>query len=114
MQLHLDSTACSPPTVDGLGGSGGEPTFVWQAVLIYVALKFLQGGGTGGTGLLNNLRTIMWISVQQYTSREVQVLIEFCLLSCRIQDQNQACVVLYPYVCLCRVWWWQTSKIRIR
>ncbi|XP_063853359.1 ATP-binding cassette sub-family B member 6-like [Scylla paramamosain] len=59
--------------VDGLGGSGGEPTFVWDAVLVYVALKFLQGGGTGGTGLLNNLRSLLWISVQQYTSREVQV-----------------------------------------
>ncbi|XP_014664266.1 PREDICTED: ATP-binding cassette sub-family B member 6, mitochondrial-like [Priapulus caudatus] len=33
----------------------------------------LQGGGTGSMGLLNNLNTFLWIRVQQYTSREVQV-----------------------------------------
>lgn len=59
--------------VDGLGGSGGTPFFCWEYVLVYVALKFVQGGGTGGMGFLNNLRTLLWISVQQYTSREVQV-----------------------------------------
>ncbi|XP_063595546.1 ATP-binding cassette sub-family B member 6-like [Penaeus indicus] len=59
--------------VDALGGSGGTPYFCWEYVLIYVALKFLQGGGTGGMGLLNNLRSLLWISVQQYTSREVQI-----------------------------------------
>lgn len=59
--------------VDGLGGSGGTPFFCWDYVLFYIALKFLQGGGTGGMGFLNNLRTFLWISVQQYTSREVQV-----------------------------------------
>lgn len=59
--------------VDGLGGSGGYPAFCWDYVLIYVTLKFLQGGGTGGMGFLNNLRSLLWISVQQYTSREVQV-----------------------------------------
>ncbi|XP_064095377.1 ATP-binding cassette sub-family B member 6-like [Macrobrachium nipponense] len=59
--------------VDGLGGSGGTPYFCWDYVLIYSALKFLQGGGTGGMGLLNNARTLLWISVQQYTSREVQL-----------------------------------------
>jgi len=48
-----------PPTVDGLGGSGGKLTFVWEAMLIYVTLKFLQGGEMGGTGLLNNLRTLL-------------------------------------------------------
>ncbi|CAL4080451.1 unnamed protein product, partial [Meganyctiphanes norvegica] len=59
--------------VDALGGVGEGPVFCWQYVLIYVGLKFLQGGGTGGMGLLNNLRSLLWISVQQYTSREVQV-----------------------------------------
>ncbi|CAL4091354.1 unnamed protein product [Meganyctiphanes norvegica] len=59
--------------VDALGGSGGTPTFCWQYVLVYVGLKFLQGGGTGGMGLFNNIRSLLWISVQQYTSREVQV-----------------------------------------
>ncbi|CAL4069057.1 unnamed protein product [Meganyctiphanes norvegica] len=59
--------------VDSLGGSGGEPRFCWEYVLVYVGLKVLQGGGTGGMGLLNNIRALCWINMQQYTSREVQV-----------------------------------------
>lgn len=47
--------------------------FRWDLVLIYVGLKFLQGGGTGGMGLLNNLRSFLWIRIQQYTTREVEV-----------------------------------------
>ncbi|TGZ51703.1 Uncharacterized protein DBV15_03914 [Temnothorax longispinosus] len=47
--------------------------FRWDIVLIYVAFKFLQGGGTGGMGLLNNLRSFLWIRIQQYTTREVEV-----------------------------------------
>ncbi|XP_046488563.1 ATP-binding cassette sub-family B member 6 [Neodiprion pinetum] len=51
-----------------------EPvTFRWDLVLIYVGFKFLQGGGTGGMGLLNNLRSFLWIQIQQYTTREVEV-----------------------------------------
>ncbi|KAJ9597259.1 hypothetical protein L9F63_011895, partial [Diploptera punctata] len=50
-----------------------HPAFRWDWVLIYVAFKFLQGGGTGGMGLLNNLRTFLWIKIQQYTTREVEV-----------------------------------------
>lgn len=50
-----------------------NPTFRWDCVLIYVGFKFLQGGGTGGMGLLNNLRSFLWIRIQQYTTREVEV-----------------------------------------
>ncbi|KAM0730260.1 ATP-binding cassette sub-family B member 6 [Formica fusca] len=51
-----------------------EPVeFRWDIVLIYVTFKFLQGGGTGGMGLLNNLRSFLWIRIQQYTTREVEV-----------------------------------------
>lgn len=45
----------------------------WDWVLIYVAFKFLQGGGTGSMGLLNNLRSFLWIRIQQYTTREIEV-----------------------------------------
>ncbi|XP_054008432.1 ATP-binding cassette sub-family B member 6 [Hylaeus anthracinus] len=48
-------------------------TFRWDLILIYVAFKFLQGGGTGGMGLLNNLRSFLWIRIQQYTTREIEV-----------------------------------------
>lgn len=36
-------------------------------------MKFLQGGGTGSMGLLNNLRSYLWIKIQQYTYREIEV-----------------------------------------
>lgn len=48
-------------------------SFRWDLIVTYVAFKFLQGGGTGGMGLLNNLRTFLWIRVQQYTTREVEL-----------------------------------------
>lgn len=47
--------------------------FRWDLILIYVAFKFLQGGGTGGMGLLNNLRSFLWIRIQQFTTREVEL-----------------------------------------
>lgn len=47
--------------------------FRWDFVLIYVLLSFLQGGGTGTMGLFNNLRSFLWIRVQQYTTREIEV-----------------------------------------
>ncbi|CAH0585678.1 unnamed protein product [Chrysodeixis includens] len=47
--------------------------FRWDLVAIYVFFKFLQGGGTGGMGFLNNLRSFLWIKVQQYTTRELQL-----------------------------------------
>ncbi|XP_068102109.1 ATP-binding cassette sub-family B member 6 [Hyperolius riggenbachi] len=50
---------------------------VWHAlaltVCIYVLLKLLQGGGAGATGFVSNLRTFLWIRVQQYTNRQVQI-----------------------------------------
>ncbi|XP_054827258.1 ATP-binding cassette sub-family B member 6 [Eublepharis macularius] len=44
-----------------------------QTVFIFSTLKFLQGGGAGSTGFVSNLRTFLWIRVQQFTNREVQV-----------------------------------------
>lgn len=45
----------------------------WHLILIYMLLTFLQGGGgIGASGLLGNLRSYIWIKVQQYTSRSVQ------------------------------------------
>ncbi|KAM4626385.1 ATP-binding cassette sub-family B member 6 [Discoglossus pictus] len=42
-------------------------------VCVYVLLKLLQGGGAGATGFVSNLRTFLWIRVQQFTNREVQI-----------------------------------------
>ncbi|XP_034533862.1 ATP-binding cassette, sub-family B (MDR/TAP), member 6a [Notolabrus celidotus] len=49
----------------------------WHAlattVCMYVLLKFFQGGGAGASGFVSNLRSFLWIRVQQYTNRVVQV-----------------------------------------
>ncbi|KFB46836.1 hypothetical protein ZHAS_00014839 [Anopheles sinensis] len=47
--------------------------FRWDWILMYVGFKFLQGGGTGSMGLLNNLRSFLWIRIQQYTTREIEL-----------------------------------------
>uniref|UniRef100_A0A3Q2PYW5 ATP-binding cassette sub-family B member 6 n=1 Tax=Fundulus heteroclitus TaxID=8078 RepID=A0A3Q2PYW5_FUNHE len=46
---------------------------VASTVAVYVGLKFLQGGGAGASGFVSNLRSFLWIRVQQYTNRVVQV-----------------------------------------
>ncbi|KAI0233623.1 ATP-binding cassette sub-family B member 6, mitochondrial [Lamellibrachia satsuma] len=51
----------------------GKLQFRWDYVLLYVSLRFLQGGGIGSMGFLNNVRSFLWIWVQQYTTREVGV-----------------------------------------
>jgi len=58
--------------VDALAGESGQVYFPWQDILVYIFLRFLQGG-TGGVGLFNNLRTLLWIRVEQYTTREISV-----------------------------------------
>ncbi|KAJ8953628.1 hypothetical protein NQ314_007233 [Rhamnusium bicolor] len=42
--------------VESMDGQQKNLIFRWDWILIYVGFKFLQGGGTGGMGLLNNLR----------------------------------------------------------
>ncbi|CAG9854344.1 unnamed protein product [Phyllotreta striolata] len=59
--------------VDSMSVEESQMVFRWDWVLMYVGFKFLQGGGTGGMGLLNNLRSFLWIRIQQYTTREVEV-----------------------------------------
>ncbi|XP_061179768.1 ATP-binding cassette sub-family B member 6-like [Saccostrea echinata] len=50
-----------------------RPEFRYDYILIYCLLIFLKGGGTGTTGFLNNARSFLWIPVQQYTTRRIQV-----------------------------------------
>ncbi|XP_012879851.1 PREDICTED: ATP-binding cassette sub-family B member 6, mitochondrial [Dipodomys ordii] len=58
--------------VNLLTGQAPWSSLAWT-VTIYVFLKFLQGGGTGSTGFVSNLRTFLWIRVQQFTSRQVEL-----------------------------------------
>ncbi|XP_038575852.1 ATP-binding cassette sub-family B member 6, mitochondrial [Micropterus salmoides] len=62
--------------VNELSAGGGWSSLI-TSVCIYTLLKFLQGGGAGTSGFISNLRQFMWIKVQQFTSRGVQV----CLFS---------------------------------
>ncbi|XP_028824899.1 ATP-binding cassette sub-family B member 6, mitochondrial [Denticeps clupeoides] len=48
-------------------------TTLATTVCVYVLLKFLQGGGAGASGFVSNMRSFLWIRVQQYTNRVVQV-----------------------------------------
>ncbi|KAL8615692.1 hypothetical protein ACOMHN_007445 [Nucella lapillus] len=50
-----------------------ELKFRWDFIMIYVAFVFLKGGGTGQSGALNNIRSLLWIKVQQFTTRRIQV-----------------------------------------
>lgn len=64
----------SKKIVDALAGNSmAAPSFAWQLILIYVTLKLIQGGSTGSQGLLNIMRSFLWIRVQQYTKREIQL-----------------------------------------
>ena len=48
-------------------------TLPLASIIIYVLLRFMQGGSVGSMGLANNLRSFLWIKVQQFTSRRLQV-----------------------------------------
>ncbi|XP_041638151.1 ATP-binding cassette, sub-family B (MDR/TAP), member 6a [Cheilinus undulatus] len=52
---------------------GSSWNTVATTVCVYVLLKFFQGGGAGASGFVSNMRSFLWIRVQQYTNRVVQV-----------------------------------------
>ncbi|XP_031568501.1 ATP-binding cassette sub-family B member 6, mitochondrial-like [Actinia tenebrosa] len=57
--------------VNKLTGVGNHKVVDPYALIgIYVALKWM---GTGNSGALSNLRTFVWIRIQQFTSRTLQV-----------------------------------------
>ncbi|KAI7849527.1 hypothetical protein BDC45DRAFT_573904 [Circinella umbellata] len=53
--------------VDGFEQDKGK--FAWGAVLVYVGLRFLQGG----SGLIQAMQNWLWIPIGQYTTREISV-----------------------------------------
>ncbi|KAK7109557.1 ATP-binding cassette sub-family B member 6-like [Littorina saxatilis] len=64
----INSLTVSPDTT-----GKQELEFRWDIIMIYVGFIFLKGGGTGTTGVLNNLRSFLWIKVQQFTTRRIEV-----------------------------------------
>ncbi|XP_028394776.1 ATP-binding cassette sub-family B member 6, mitochondrial-like isoform X2 [Dendronephthya gigantea] len=67
--VYRDIVNYLTPGKDGLEGK----TNPLHLIILYVVLRFLQGGGTGALGMLSNMRSFLWIKIQQYTSRAVQV-----------------------------------------
>ncbi|ETN76137.1 ABC transporter, ATP-binding protein [Necator americanus] len=53
-------------------GLAHPETFQYSLIYISTLLKFLQGNGAMG-GFLNTLRSYLWIPIQQYTTRELEV-----------------------------------------
>ncbi|PAA64662.1 hypothetical protein BOX15_Mlig027497g1, partial [Macrostomum lignano] len=62
-----------PLTPSPRGGSTVMLEFRWDLILIFVALKTLQGIGTGSSGLIGVVRFYLWIRVDQFTMREASL-----------------------------------------
>ncbi|TPP64504.1 ATP-binding cassette sub-family B member 6 mitochondrial [Fasciola gigantica] len=60
--------------VRGLFGANGL-VFRWDYVLEFMGLRFLQGMGGVGGGLISALRMQLWVAVDQYSSRELSVVL---------------------------------------
>ncbi|UJR30014.1 hypothetical protein I4U23_017559 [Adineta vaga] len=45
----------------------------WRLVLILMALRFLQGAGGFGSGLLSIVRSTLWVKIDQYTTRSLKI-----------------------------------------
>lgn len=61
----------SKKIVNSLGDDSPWKVVALQ-VSVYVMLRFLQGSG-GSSGLLNSMRSFLWLRVQQYTNRNIQL-----------------------------------------
>ncbi len=72
--------------------------------LLYMVAAFFQGGaGTGATGLLNNLRSYLWIPIAQNAFRHVAITLPTCpiiykSLSSGRRTYSQTWVRLFPHV----------------
>jgi len=72
----IDSLADAESVVHVAEEKGGGPadaaSWPWNVVSVWLLLKVLQGGGVGTQGILNNLRTFLWIRVNQHITLEIQ------------------------------------------
>uniref|UniRef100_UPI00358F1561 ATP-binding cassette sub-family B member 6 isoform X1 n=2 Tax=Myxine glutinosa TaxID=7769 RepID=UPI00358F1561 len=58
--------------VNELSGKSSWSVVAWT-VCTWVLLRFLQGGAAGSSGFVSNMRSFLWIRVQQFTNRRVKV-----------------------------------------
>lgn len=47
--------------------------FRWDLILYYIGVRAVQGVGSPSSGLLGALQSLLWISVDQYSSRRLGV-----------------------------------------
>ncbi|KAF6772058.1 hypothetical protein AHF37_09005 [Paragonimus kellicotti] len=59
---------------DHLVGEHGL-VYRWDYVLQFIAIRFLQGLGSFGGGLINTVRSQLWINVDQFSTREMSVML---------------------------------------
>ena len=51
----------------------GDGSFPYDLILTYTAIKMFQGGGGSGRGLVHCLKSILWIKIEQNTSRSLKL-----------------------------------------
>ncbi|KAF7231906.1 hypothetical protein EG68_08758 [Paragonimus skrjabini miyazakii] len=59
---------------DRLVGEHGL-VYRWDYVLQFIAIRFLQGLGSFGGGFINTVRSQLWINVDQFSTRELSVML---------------------------------------
>ena len=57
--------------VDILASGGG--TFPYEIIIAFTGVKFLQGGAGRGGGLVTTIKNILWIKVQQFTTKGMRL-----------------------------------------
>lgn len=70
----IQSTNATTDTFLNLGARLRAPnTWPWRLVIILMVLRFLQGAGPFGSGVLGILRTTLWTKIEQYTTRSLKI-----------------------------------------
>jgi len=70
----IQSTNTTTDTFLNLGARLRAPnTWPWRLVIILMVLRFLQGAGPFGSGVLGILRTTLWTKIEQYTTRSLKI-----------------------------------------
>ena len=64
VQYKVVIDALSSPDV-----SDKRPYYAWGAILVFVSLRFLQGG----VGVISTIQSFLWIPIGQFNTREISV-----------------------------------------
>ena len=63
-EMWIRKSVYNEANISGAGTNAKD--WPWDMVSIWMVLKLLQGSGTGGQGLLNNWRSLLWIKVKTF------------------------------------------------